>query len=76
MRVLLGDNRILVWSQNQTALALVFRATNAPPVSTAILAIQVIVDHNQWFASLAVNEIHTLKEEEKKEDYDFTVNRG
>lgn len=43
--------------QNQARLAAILGATNAPPIGTAILAKQIIIDDDQWTAALAVDEL-------------------
>lgn len=73
MRMLFGHNWNLIWSQNQSTLALVLRTANASPIRTTIFTIQIIVDNNQRMAALTINEIQTLKNGNRKKNLGFHI---
>lgn len=61
MRMFFHDERRLVRPKNQSTFALVFCTSNASPIVSTILSIQIIIHNDQWTATLTVNEVQTFK---------------
>lgn len=70
MRMLLNHLRFIVVAQNQSAAALVLRASYTPPIFSAIFPVQIVVDDNQRSTALAVNVIQTLIGEKRERRID------